>query len=339
MRSADYDVVIVGGGPAGLTAGMYASRAMLKTVMIEKAVPGGQILLTDWMENYPGFPEGLTGADLVVKMREQGLKFGLRNEINEVVSLDLSQPVKQLLLTDKTITARSIVIASGARPRKLGIPGEKRFFGKGVSTCATCDAPFYKDRVAVAVGGGDTAVQESLYLAKFARKVYLVHRRDRLRAAKILQERLFKTPNIEILWDSVPEEISGFFNVEAVTVRHLKTEQTRTLQADGCFIWIGILPNSSFLKGSLQLDPNGFVVTDNNLETTVPGVFAAGDVRVTPLRQVATAVGDAAIAAVGAEHYIENCQPLTTHPSERRLTHVQEDTGRNMSHGLLQPHL
>jgi len=199
MQNADYDVVIVGGGPAGLTAGMYASRARLKTVMIEKAVPGGQILLTDWMENYPGFPEGLTGADLVQKMRAQARKFDLRNEINEVLSMDLSRPVKQLQLTGKTITARSIIIASGARPRKLGIPGEKRFFGKGVSTCATCDAPFYKDRVAVAVGGGDTAVQESLYLAKFAKKVYLVHRRDRLRAAKILQERLFRTPNIDKL--------------------------------------------------------------------------------------------------------------------------------------------
>jgi len=316
MQNADYDVVIVGGGPAGLTAGMYASRARLKTVMIEKAVPGGQILLTDWMENYPGFPEGLTGADLVQKMRAQARKFDLRNEINEVLSMDLSRPVKQLQLTGKTITARSIIIASGARPRKLGIPGEKRFFGKGVSTCATCDAPFYKDRVAVAVGGGDTAVQESLYLAKFAKKVYLVHRRDRLRAAKILQERLFRTPNIEILWDSVPEEISGFFNVEAVIVRHLKTDRTRTLQADGCFIWIGIIPNSGFLNGSLQLDPNGFVITDHNLETTAPGVFAAGDVRVTPLRQVATAVGDAAIAAVGAEHYIENCHPVVQTPRE-----------------------
>ena len=316
MQSADYDVVIIGGGPAGLTAGMYASRAMLKTVMIEKAAPGGQILLTDWMENYPGFPEGLTGADLVQKMREQALKFGLQSEINEVVSLDPSRPIKRLHLTDKTITARSIIIATGARPRQLGIPGERRFFGKGVSTCATCDAPFYKDRVAVAVGGGDTAVQESLYLAKFARKVYLIHRRDRLRAAKILQERLFKTSNIEILWDSVPEEISGFFNVEAVAVRNVKTSRVRTLQTDGCFIWIGILPNSNFLNGSLQLDQNGFVVTDNNLETTVPGVFAAGDVRVTPLRQVATAVGDAAIAAVGAEHYIENCHPVDQTPRE-----------------------
>jgi thioredoxin reductase (NADPH) len=316
MQSADYDVVIIGGGPAGLTAGMYASRAMLKTVMIEKAAPGGQILLTDWMENYPGFPEGLTGADLVQKMREQALKFGLQSEINEVVSLDPSRPIKRLHLTDKTITARSIIIATGARPRQLGIPGEKRFFGKGVSTCATCDAPFFKDRVAVAVGGGDTAVQESLYLAKFARKVYLIHRRDRLRAAKILQERLFKTSNIEILWDSVPEEISGFFNVEAVAVRNVKTSRVRTLQTDGCFIWIGILPNSNFLNGSLQLDQNGFVVTDNNLETTVPGVFAAGDVRVTPLRQVATAVGDAAIAAVGAEHYIENCHPVDQTPRE-----------------------
>lgn len=306
MQRPDYDVVIIGGGPAGLTAGMYASRAMLETVMIEKTVPGGQILLTDWMENYPGFPEGLTGADLVEKMRDQALKFGLRTETDEVVALDLSQSVKTLHLSDKTITARSIIIATGAHPRRLGIPGEKRFFGKGLSTCATCDAPFYKDRVVVAVGGGDTAVQESLYLAKFAKKVYLVHRRDRLRATKILQERIIKNTKIEILWNSVLDEINGSFNVESVTVRNVKTSRVRTIQTDGCFIWIGILPNSGFLNGGVQLDQNGFVVTDANLETTMPGVYAAGDVRTTPLRQVATAVGDAAIAAVGAEQYIEN---------------------------------
>jgi thioredoxin reductase (NADPH) len=306
MHPVDHDVVIIGGGPAGLTAGLYASRAMLNTLMIEKAAPGGQILLTDWMENYPGFPEGLTGADLVQKMRDQAMKFGLRTEINEVIALDFSQPIKKLHLSDKIITARSIIIATGAHPRRLGIPGEKRFFGKGVSTCATCDAPFYKDRVVVAVGGGDTAVQESLYLAKFAKKVYLVHRRDQLRATKILQERAIQNAKIEILWNSVLEEINGFFNVESVTVRNVKTSAVKTIQTDGCFIWIGILPNSGFLNGGVQLDQNGFVATDANLETTMPGVFAAGDVRTTPLRQVATAVGDAAIAAVGAEQYVEN---------------------------------
>ncbi|MBL0715782.1 MAG: FAD-dependent oxidoreductase, partial [Desulfosarcina sp.] len=272
MQPVDHDVVIVGGGPAGLTAGIYASRAMLDTLMIEKAAPGGQILLTDWMENYPGFPEGLTGADLVQKMRDQALKFGLRTEINEVVSLDLSQPVKKLQLSDRTITARSIIVATGAHPRKIGIPGENRFFGKGVSTCATCDAPFYKDRVVVAVGGGDTAVQESLYLTKFARKVYLIHRRDQLRATRILQERAFNNDKIEIIWDSVPMEISGFFNLEAVRVKNVKTAEVRTIQADGCFIWVGTLPNSGFLNGGIQLDPNGFVVMDVRLETSVPGV-------------------------------------------------------------------
>ncbi len=305
MQSVDYDLVIIGGGPAGLTAGMYASRAMLKTLMVEKGATGGQILLTDWMENYPGFPDGLTGADLVGRMHAQAVKFGLQTETEEITGVDLSGPIKSLQLGDKTITAHAVIIATGAYPRKIGIPGEEKFFGRGVSTCATCDAPFYKEKVVVAVGGGDTAVQESLYLTKFAKKVYLLHRRDQLRATKILQKRAFENDKLEIVWDSVPTEITGFFGLEAVNVKNLKTGDTQTIQAHGCFIWIGTLPNSAFLNGAVKLDPNGFIITGADMATSVPGVFAAGDVRATPLRQVATAVGDAAIAAVSAEHYIE----------------------------------
>ncbi|MEN8245529.1 MAG: thioredoxin-disulfide reductase [Thermodesulfobacteriota bacterium] len=305
-KKADYDLVIIGGGAAGLTAGIYASRARLNTVLIEKAAPGGQILLTDWIENYPGFPEGLAGHALVQQMTEQAKKFGLQIASGEVGSINYSEPVKKIHLGDKTITTYAIIIATGASFRKLGIPGEDRFYGKGVSSCATCDAPFYKDRVVVAVGGGDTAVQESLYLTKFAKKVYLVHRRDKLRATKILQERVLCNEKIEILWNHVPTKVDGFFNVDKVGLKNVKTGEESTLPADGCFIWIGITPNGSFLDNGIKVDESGFLLTDENMVTSVPGIFAAGDVRHTPLRQVATAVGDAAIAAISAERYIES---------------------------------
>lgn len=306
MKKADYDLVIIGGGPAGLTAGIYASRARLNVLMLEKITPGGQILVTDWIENYPGFPEGLTGAELVERMTKQAKQFGLTIESDEVLSLNLKQPVKEIGLTGRTITAKSIIIATGASPRKLGFQGEDTFYGRGISSCATCDAPFFRDKVVVAVGGGDTAVQESIFLTKFVKKVYLVHRRDQLRATKLLQERAFANDKIEFVWDSVVTGVGGLTNVDEVTVKNVRTEETRTINADGCFIWVGIQPNTEFINGELELDESGFIKTDMNMETSVPGVFAAGDVRNTPLRQVATAVGDSAIAAVSAEHYIEN---------------------------------
>ncbi len=305
MSSVDFDLVIVGGGPAGLTAGIYASRSRLNTLLIEKIVPGGQIMVTDWIENYPGFPDGLTGSDLVDKMVAQAKKFDLKIESQEVLSLDLSQDVKKIKLAGRDISAHSLIIASGASPRKLGVPGEDQFSGKGVSFCATCDAPFFRDKVVVAVGGGDTAVQESLYLTKFAKKVYLIHRRDQLRATKILQERAIANDKIEILWDSVLTSIDGMFNVEKVTVKNVKTDEARDLAADGCFIWVGINPNTEFLEDSVKCDESGFILVNQSMETSVPGVFAAGDVRSTPLRQIATAVGDSAIAAFSAENYIE----------------------------------
>ncbi len=305
MSSVDFDLVIVGGGPAGLTAGMYASRSRLNTLLVEKIVPGGQIMVTDWIENYPGFPDGLTGSDLVEKMVAQAKKFDLKIESHEVLSLDLSQDVKKVKLAEREILAHSVIITSGASPRKLGVPGEDQFSGKGVSFCATCDAPFFRDKVVVAVGGGDTAVQESLYLTKFAKKVYLIHRRDQLRATKILQERAIANDKIEILWDSVLTSIDGMFNVEKVTVKNVKTNETKDLAADGCFIWVGINPNTEFLGDSVKCDESGFILVNQSMETSTPGVFAAGDVRSTPLRQIATAVGDSAIAAFSAENYIE----------------------------------
>jgi thioredoxin reductase (NADPH) len=307
MNKTDYDLVIIGGGPAGLTAGIYASRARLNVLLLEKVAPGGQVLVSDWIENYPGFPEGCSGYDLVTKMVEQAKQFGLVIESGQVLSLDVSETVKKIELDDKTITTLSIIIATGASPRKLGVPGEDMFIGKGVSFCATCDGPFFKENVVAAVGGGDTAVQESIYLTKFAKKVYLIHRRDELRATKILQERAMANDKIEILFDSVLTGIyGGLTNVEKINVKNLKTEEEKEVLVDGCFIWVGTFPNTSFLKDSVKVDKYGFIIVNQSMETSAPGVFAAGDVRNTPLRQIVTAVGDAAIAAVSAEHYIEN---------------------------------
>jgi thioredoxin reductase (NADPH) len=301
----DYDLVIIGAGPAGLTAGIYAARARMNVLLLEKAAPGGQILITDWIENYPGFPEGISGYDLSEKMKIQAESLGLKIESAEVHSLNLSGETKEIILNDRSLTTKSLIIASGASPRKLGI-GEEKFFGKGVSFCATCDGPFFKEKTVVAVGGGDTAVQESIFLTKFAKKVYLVHRRNELRAAKILQERALKNEKIEFVWDSVVTGVEGFFGLEGVKVKNLKTDEENTITAKGCFIWVGILPNTSFLNDSVKTDEFGFILADGKMQTSVPGVFAAGDVRDTPLRQIATAVGDAAIAALSAEHYIEN---------------------------------
>jgi thioredoxin reductase (NADPH) len=305
MAKTDYDLVIIGAGPAGLTAGIYAARARMNVLLLEKAVPGGQILVTDWLENYPGFPEGLTGFDLAEKMKQQAEQLGLKIETAEVHSLNLSETKKEVVLKDKSITAKSIIIASGAFPRKLGI-GEEKFMGKGISFCATCDAPFFKDKTVVAVGGGDTAVQESIFLTKFAKKVYLIHRRDELRATKILQERIFENDKVEIIWDSIATGVDGLFGVENVKIKNVKTDEERVIKADGCFLWVGILPNTSFLNESVKTDDAGFIQTNAKMQSSVPGVFAVGDVRDTPLRQVSTAVGDGAIAAVSAEHFIEN---------------------------------
>ena len=304
MTKMDYDLVIIGAGPAGLTAGIYAARARMNVLLLEKAVPGGQIIVTDWIENYPGF-EGISGFDLAEKMKNQAEKLGLEIETAEVHSLNLSKDVKEIVLKDTKITAKSLIIASGASPRSLGV-GEEKFIGKGVSSCATCDAAFFKEKIVVAVGGGDTAVQEAIFLTKFAKKVYLIHRRDELRAAKILQERAFKNDKLEIIWDSVVTGLSGFFGVENVMIKNVKTNEEKTLKADGCFIWVGILPNTSFLNDAVKTDEFGFILTDTKMQTSVPGVFAVGDVRDTPLRQISTAVGDAAIAAVSTEHFIEN---------------------------------
>ncbi|MGM0453551.1 MAG: thioredoxin-disulfide reductase [Thermodesulfobacteriota bacterium] len=309
MTQTAYDLIIIGAGPAGLTAGLYAGRAKLSVLVLEKAAPGGQILVSDWIENYPGFPEGRSGADLMADMLAQARRFGVEIQSADVVALDVAGAVKQVHVSDTTLTAKSVIIATGASPRKLGVPGEDQYYGQGVSTCATCDAPFFKDSVVAAVGGGDTAVQESIFLTKFAKKVYLIHRRDQLRATRVLQDRAFENEKIEILWDSVVTEIKGGnAGVEAVTVKNVKTGDSRDLSVDGCFMWVGVVPNTAFAEGAVDRNDAGFILADQRMQTSVPGVYAAGDVRDTPLRQVATAVGDGAIAAFEAANYIETLE-------------------------------
>ncbi|MBW1649794.1 MAG: thioredoxin-disulfide reductase [Deltaproteobacteria bacterium] len=302
----DYDLVIIGGGPAGLTAGIYAMRAKLNCILIEKKIPGGLALITDWVENYPGFPEGISGADLTDKFIEQAKRFGLKIENEAAEAIWLDDGLKKIKTDQRLITAASVIITAGTSPKKLGIEGETLFYGKGVSTCATCDGFFYRDKIVAAIGGGDSAVQESLFLTKFVKKVWLIHRRDSLRAAKILQERAFKNDKIEILWDCIPKKISGRNAVEELTIQNVKTEEIKDLSIDGCFIFAGTNPNTGFLGDLVKTDENGFVYTDNNMGTSVKGLFCAGDARKTPLRQIVTATGDAAIAVAGAEKYIEN---------------------------------
>lgn len=305
MSQTDYDLVIIGAGPAGLCAGIYAVRAKMNVLVLEKAAPGGQIIITDLVENYPGFPDGIKGFELGDKMFNQAKKLGVEISTSEVLSIEMSDKKKLIHLKDRSISSKTVIIATGAAPRKLNI-GEDKFIGKGISFCATCDAPFFEGKKVVAVGGGDTAVQEALYLTKFVEKVYLVHRRDELRATKILRERAFKNNKIEFIWDSVVSGIDGFFNVEHVKIKNVKTGEEKTIQTDGCFVWIGTIPNTGFIGDSMELDKSGFVVTDSTMATSVPGIFAAGDVRAASLRQVSTAVGDGAVAAVSAEHFIEN---------------------------------
>ncbi|WP_413854494.1 thioredoxin-disulfide reductase [Candidatus Ruminimicrobium bovinum] len=303
-----YDVIIVGGGPSGLSAGIYTSRARLKTLLIEKAGCGGQIAITDHLENYPGFEDGINGFDLSVKMEKQARTFGCEITYGEVVSIQTEEEIKKIILSDdKEYLTKTVVIASGANFKKLNVPGEKEFTGKGVSYCATCDGPFFREKEIAVIGGGDSALQEALYLTKFVKKVNLIHRRDAFRAAKILQEKVFKEPKINIIYDSVVEEISGTDTVERIKLKNVKNGNISALEVNGIFVFVGWLPNTGFLSNSkIKLNQNGYIITDDNMKTSVNGVFACGDVREKILRQVVTAAGDGATAAISAQHYLEN---------------------------------
>ena len=304
-----FDIAIIGGGPAGLTAGLYAGRARMKAVLVEKAACGGQILITDTIENFPGFPEGIKGPDLADWMAKQAAHFGLEVRIAEAKSVVLGTgaggPFSVELSDGAKVQALSLIISTGARWNELGIPGEKELAGRGVSYCATCDGPLFRNKEVVVVGGGDTALEDALFLTKFAGKVTVVHRRDRLRATKILQERALANKKVEFCLNSVAVRITGSAKCEALEVKDVNTGSTKALKADGVFVLIGLTPNSDVVKGIVKLDAKGYVLCDDDMKTSVDGIFACGDVRKKLLRQVVTAAGDGATAAFSAQHYVE----------------------------------
>ena len=307
-----YDVIILGGGPAGLTAGLYAGRSRLSTLIIEKGQDGGQIAITDEIENYPGqIVEGESGPSLIARMTEQAKKFGAERCADMIKSADLNGEIKTLVGVKGEYQAKTVIIATGAFPKPIGCENEGKFTGKGISFCATCDASFFEDFEVYVVGGGDSAVEEAMYLTKFARKVTIIHRRNELRAAKSIQEKAFANPKIAFMWDSVVVKVDGDELLSSMTVKNVKTGELTTVEADeddglfGLFGFIGYNPNSQLFEGMLDME-NGYIKTDDNMHTNIPGVFAAGDIRVKSLRQVVTAAADGAIAAMQAEHYISN---------------------------------
>jgi len=310
-----YDAIIIGGGPAGLTAGIYLSRARMNTLLIEKALPGGQAVLTEIIENYPGFPEGISGPELMQKIEEQAVRFGLKIEYGEAAEFkikeDAEDKVKIVKINNQEYKTLTIILASGADASKLKVPGEEELRGRGVSYCATCDAPFFKDQKIVVVGGGDTAIEEALYLTKFVREITIIHRRDRLRATKILQERVFSNKKINYSWDSVVTKILGNEKVEGILIQNKKTGEEKEISCQGVFVFVGNVPNSKFLNESIKLDKKGYILTDDNMMTSQEGIYACGDVRKKILRQVVTACGEGATAAFAAQKYIEELKGLS----------------------------
>jgi thioredoxin reductase (NADPH) len=301
--SENYDLAIIGGGPTGLAAGLYGTRSRLKTLVLERGVVGGQLTVTEDVENYPGI-ESILGPELGQKMMDHAQKFGLDMEYTDVESVDLEGELKIIRTEDKEYQAKALVIATGSTHNKLEVPGEDEFAGRGVSYCAVCDGAFFRDRDLIVVGGGDAAVEEGTYLTRFASKVTIVHRRDELRATKILQERAFSNPKMDFLWDSTVQEVKGNGLVSGVAVKDLKADRLYDRPVDGVFIYVGLTPNSQFLEGALPSDEMGHLHVNLKMETKFPGVFAAGDIRQQSSRQVASAVGDGATAAIFAEKYI-----------------------------------
>ncbi len=301
-----YDVIIIGGGGAGLTAALYASRAKLSTLLLEKLVPGGQIALTDVVENYPGFPEGITGPEISQRMEDQAKRYGTEVVYQEVKSLAKEKGGFKIKTAGADYQAQTLILAAGASFRMLGVSGERELTGKGVSYCATCDGAFFKEKEIIVVGGGDSAMQEGLFLTRFASKVSVVHRRDSLRASPILQERAKAHPKINFVWDTVIEKVNGEKKVEGVVLKNLKTNQSRDFRTDGIFVFIGHDPNTSFLEGFVDLDEKGYVKADSMTRTSVPGVFAAGEIRAGAVKQLVAACGEGCEAALAAQEYIDH---------------------------------
>lgn len=302
----EYDVIIMGAGPAGLTAGIYCGRSGLRTLILEKTAAGGQILKADIVENYPAFPDGISGFELIEKMKAQAEKFGVEFISEEASELDTKYPIFNTMTNEgNSYSAKGIIIATGANPRELGIKGEAELTGKGVSYCATCDGPLFKNKDVAVIGGGDTAVSEAIYLTRFARKVTVVHRRDKLRAQEVLQQRFLKNTKAEVKWNCAALEILGTGRVCGLKVKNIKTNREEEVSAEGVFIYVGVKPNTDFLKGKVELDEKGFVVTDENMQIPIPGIFACGDARKNALKQVVVACAEGAQAAYSCRHYIE----------------------------------
>ena len=300
----EYEVVIIGGGPAGLTAGLYTSRARLNSLLIERGLVGGLITETELVENYPGFPEGISGFELGQLMHQQVTKYGTKTIIAEATGIELREEQKVVKTTKGDFIAKAVIIASGSERLKLGITGEEEFTGKGVSYCATCDAAFFREVPVAVVGGGDAAITEALHLAKFASKVIVIHRRDQLRAIRVLQEKAFSEPKIEFLWNAIVDEIEGEDLVKRIKLREVKTGENSVLNVAGIFISVGLKPSTDYLKGILSLDNAGHIITNDKMETEVAGIFAAGDVRCNSARQAITASGDGATAAIYAQIFL-----------------------------------
>lgn len=299
-----FDIVIIGAGPAGLAAGLYAARARRRTVLIEKNVTGGQIALTSAIENYPGMDE-VDGFELGQAMQQQAEKYGMETAYTEVTGFEQRDGLQVVHTTEGDYTAKAVIFTGGADYDRLGVPGEQELTGHGVSYCATCDAAFFKDQVVAVVGGGDAAMDEGLFVTRYASKVYVIHRRDELRASAILQERAFANPKMEFLWNTVVTSVEGQDgNVRRLHLRNVETKEESTLDVSAIFIFIGLHPNTDMLKGQLKMDEGGHIYVNEWMETEVPGFFAAGDVRVNSARQVVSAAGDGATAAIRADHYI-----------------------------------
>ena len=309
MEKHIYDILIIGGGPAGLTAGIYSARAGMDVLLIESTFSPSLITITDWVENYPGFPEGIGGFEIVEKFRKQAINCGLKSVFGDVSGISRESLNGQdvwKVAANGNYFAHAIIFATGANHAKLGCPGEAEFSGKGVSYCATCDGPFYRDKEVIVVGGGDTAVQEAIFLTKFASKVTLVHRRVSLRATAVLRDRAKANEKIAFELDSIIESVNGDKLVNGVTIKNTKTMTSKNLQADGVFIFTGLIPNTRILEGIADLDDNGYIIADGDMKTSAPGIFSCGDCNKKLLRQVVTACGDGATAAFSAQHYVED---------------------------------
>lgn len=305
MSAVDYDVIIVGGGPAGMTAGLYASRASLKTLLIEKAIMGGQMMTATTIENFPGHPGGIGGPELMIRIQEHCVEFGLETDFGTVENIIDNGSTKTVVMDDREIVCKAVIVASGAVPRKMGIEGEEALIGKGISYCATCDGAFFRDVPIAVIGGGDTAVEEALFLTRFASKVTLVHRRDQLRATQILQDRTLANDKVEVAWNSVIDSLeSDSSGLTGAILKDTQTGETRKIEIQGMFVAVGVTPTTEFIRNLVATNDHGYIEAGEDTLTSVPGIFAAGDIRTTPLRQVSTAVGDGAVAALMAEKYI-----------------------------------